>query len=111
MNQNIETSYKVLRLLEEKPEYTQRKIAKELDFSLGKVNYAISSLVDKGIIKIQRFIKSKNKMGYKYILTPRGIREKYNITRVFLRKKLKEYDEIIKEIEEAKKGSEVKNDI
>ncbi len=106
MNSNIETSYKILKILEENPQYTQRKIAKELGYSVGKVNYIISSLVDKGIIKLQKFIKSKNKTKYRYILTPRGIVEKYRITREFLKKKLKEYEQIQKDIEEAKKKLE-----
>jgi len=102
MEKNIETSYKILKILEENPEYTQRKIAKELGYSLGKVNYIISALVDKGIIKLHRFLKSKNKAGYRYILTPKGIKEKYRITREFLKRKLKEYEQIKKEIDEAK---------
>ena len=103
MEKNIETSYKILKILEENPEYTQRKIAKELGYSLGKVNYAISALVDKGIIKLQKFLKSKNKLGYRYILTPKGIKEKYRITKEFLKRKLVEYENIRQEIEEAKK--------
>ena len=104
MEKNIETSYKILKILEENPEYTQRKIAKELGYSLGKVNYVISALVDKGIIKLHKFLKSKNKSGYKYILTPKGIKEKYRITKEFLKRKLEEYENIRREIEEAKKG-------
>ena len=104
MDQNIETSYKILKILEENSDYTQRKIAKELGCSLGKVTYIISALVDKGIIKLHRFIKSKNKLGYRYILTPKGIKEKYIITKEFLNRKLREYEQIKKEIDEAKKG-------
>jgi len=109
MKKNIETSYKILKILEENPDYTQRKIAKELGFSLGKVNYVISALIDKGIIKLHRFIKSKNKSGYRYILTPKGIKEKYKITKEFLERKLKEYEQIKQEIDEAKRGLEYHN--
>jgi len=69
---------------------------------LGKVNYVIASLVDKGMIKLQRFIKSKNKAGYRYELTPHGIKEKYKITKAFIKRKMTEYDKLEKEIEEAK---------
>jgi len=84
----IEPSYKIIKLIEENPELSQRKIAKELGYSLGKVNYVISSLSQKGIIKLQRFMKSKNKRGYRYILTPEGIKEKYKITKAFLKNKV-----------------------
>jgi len=99
----IEPSYKIIKIIEENPEYSQRKIAEELGYSLGKVNYCLASLMEKGLIKINRFMKSKNKRGYKYILTPKGLREKYNITRAFLKRKIEEYDIIEKEIKEAKK--------
>jgi len=99
---DTESYYKVIRIIDEKPDYTQRKIAQELGYSLGKVNYLISSLVDKGIVKLQRFIKSKNKLGYRYILTPKGIKEKYRITKEFLKRKMEEYDMLQKEIQEAR---------
>jgi len=98
----LESSYKILKIIEDHPDYTQRKIARELGYSLGKVNYILSALIEKGIINIQRFIKSKNKSGYRYILTPKGITEKYKITKAFLKRKLEEYDKITKEIEKAK---------
>jgi len=98
----LEPSYKILKIIEAHPDYTQRKIARELGYSLGKVNYVLSALIEKGTIKIQRFIKSKNKSGYRYILTPKGITEKYKITKEFLRRKLEEYDRITSEIEEAR---------
>lgn len=99
---DTESYYKVIKLIDEKPDYTQRKIAQELGYSLGKVNYLISSLVEKGVIKLQRFIKSKNKLGYRYILTPKGIKEKYRITKEFLKRKMQEYDMLQKEIQEAR---------
>jgi len=99
---DTESYYKVIKLIDEKPDYTQRKIAQELGYSLGKVNYLISSLVEKGVVKLQRFIKSKNKLGYRYILTPKGIKEKYRITKEFLKRKIQEYDLLQKEIQEAR---------
>ena len=99
---DTESYYKVIKIIDEKPDYTQRKIAQELGYSLGKVNYLISSLVEKGVVKLQRFIKSKNKLGYRYILTPKGIKEKYRITKEFLKRKIQEYDLLQKEIQEAR---------
>jgi len=74
-----------------------------LGYSLGKVNYVIAALVDTGIIQLQRFMKSKNKLGYRYILTPEGTKQKYKITKAFLKRKMEEYDSIVEEITEAKK--------
>lgn len=101
MEKNPDASYKILKIIEENPEYTQRKIAHELGYSLGKVNYVLTSLIDKGLVKVHRFIKSKNKWGYRYVLSTKGIKERYRITKEFLKRKLKEYDEIQHEIEEA----------
>ena len=75
-----------------------------LDTAWGKVNYVIATLVEKGILKLHRFIKSKNKLGYRYVLTPKGITEKYHITKAFLHRKTEEYNTILKEIEEAKRA-------
>lgn len=100
-NDSIDHYYKILSILEENPDFSQRKIAHELGYSLGKVNYLISSLIEKGILKLQKFIKSNHKLGYRYILTTEGIKQKYNITRAFLRRKIEEYDNILKEIEGA----------
>jgi len=99
---NIDSKYKILRIIDENPEYTQRRISQELGYSVGKVNYVIAALVDKGFLKLNRFIKSKNKFVYRYILTPKGIKEKYRITKDFLRRKIQEYDALQKEIQEAK---------
>jgi EPS-associated MarR family transcriptional regulator len=98
-----ESDYRVIQLLEKKPESTQRIISRELGYSLGKVNYIIATLIDKGIVKLQKFMKSNNKFGYRYILTPRGIKARYRITKDFLKRKMREYERIVKEIDEAKK--------
>ena len=100
-NESIDHYYKILNILEENPDFSQRKIAHELGYSLGKVNYLISSLVEKGILKLHKFMKSDNKLGYRYIITPEGIKQKYKITRAFLKRKMEEYDTILMEIEQA----------
>ena len=91
----------VLRKINSKPNFTQRELAKELGFSLGKLNYCISALRDKGLVKISNFSKSKNKIGYAHILTPKGIAIKTKLTISFMKRKMKEYDELKKELEES----------
>jgi len=100
----FESFYRVTRIIEEHPEYTQRRIAKELGCSVGKVNYILTALVKKGMIKLQRFIKSTDKAGYRYVLTPKGLQEKIKITRQFIKKKLEEYNRIKNELADAKKS-------
>ena len=90
----------VLRKISSKPNFTQRELAKELGFSLGKLNYCVSALRDKGLLKISNFSKSKNKMGYAHILTPKGITTKTKLTINFMKRKMKEYDELKRELEE-----------
>tara|TARA_B110000438_G_scaffold176065_1_gene168210 strand:+ start:571 stop:870 length:300 start_codon:yes stop_codon:yes gene_type:complete len=89
----------ILRKINNKPESTQRQLAKELGFSLGKLNYLLNALKDKGLIKINNFKKNPNKINYIYVLTPRGIVEKTNLTVNFMKKKLEEYGELKKEID------------
>ena len=91
---NQELEYKVLKILEDHPEYTQREIAKELGVSLGKTHYLIKSLIDVGWVKLENFRRSNNKLGYAYLLTPAGIIEKAKITSQFLSMKQKEYKEL-----------------
>lgn len=102
-----ELEYKVLKLLENKPNLTQRQLAEELGVSLGKTHYLVKSLIDVGWIKLHNFQKSENKWGYAYLLTPKGIVEKSIITSRFLKRKQTEYNQLRKEIEQLKK--EVKN--
>ncbi len=80
------------------PESTQRILVEELDFSLGKVNYLIKALTEKGIIKLKSFKSSRKKAGYLYFLTPKGIKKKAEITRKFLEQRLEEYDKLQEEI-------------
>ena len=90
--------FEVLRKIQKEPMATQRKLAKDLDFSLGKLNYCLKALKEKGYIKTKNFKKSHNKINYAYILTPRGITEKTKLTINFMKKKMKEYDELKKEL-------------
>ena len=90
-----ETVVKLLNILFKNPEYSQRDIASALGISLGKVNYVLRALIDKGLIKTERFINSRNKWAYRYLLTPRGIKEKLRLTRDFVRQKIKEYESLL----------------
>ena len=96
---NTEIRYRLLKLLENNPNLTQRQMAEKMGLSLGKFNYCLKELAKKGIVKIERFTTSDNKAGYVYLLTPRGINEKARITASFLKRKLDEYKEIKQEIE------------
>ncbi len=96
----------LLRRLESNPEYTQRELSKEMDVSLGKVNYCIKKLTEKGWIKLTNFTHNPNKVGYAYLLTPKGIEEKTKLTFSFLKRKVIEYEILKKEINELKLESE-----
>tara|TARA_B100001750_G_C15158517_1_gene423202 strand:+ start:78 stop:380 length:303 start_codon:yes stop_codon:yes gene_type:complete len=100
MNDN-QDHFNVLRKINSKPKSTQREMAEELGFSLGKLNYCLKALKSKGLIKIRNFEKNPNKLNYIYVLTPRGITAKTKLTLNFMKRKMKEYDELKKEI---KKG-------
>ena len=92
--------FNVLRKIKSKPNSTQRELAEELGFSLGKLNYCLQALKKKGLVKISNFQKNPNKLSYAYILTPKGISEKAKLTINFMKRKMKEYDELKSEIEE-----------
>jgi len=96
---HLEETVKLLNYIQENPESTQRILVEKLDFSLGKVNYLIRALTEKGIIKLKSFKSSRKKAGYLYLLTPKGIKKKAEITRKFLEQRLKEYDKLQDEIE------------
>jgi len=93
-----EAHYRLLRLLDESPRLTQRELARELGVSLGKVNYCVNALIEKGWIKARNFRNSNNKLAYAYLLTPRGVEQKAAITVHFLRRKMAEYESLKKEI-------------
>ncbi len=92
----------LLRKIELNPEYTQRELYKEMGVSLGKVNYCIKKLTEKGLIKLTNFKQNPNKVGYVYFLTPRGIEEKTRLTFSFLKRKIKEYEILKDEINKLK---------
>ena len=98
MNNNNENNFKVLRGIQNNPNSSQRKLAKELGFSLGKLNYCIKALKQKGLFKINNFNKNPNKITYAYILTPKGIKKKATLTFNFMMRKMKEYEELKKEL-------------
>ena len=92
--------YKLLKLLEQNPEASQREMAHELGVSLGKVNYCLRALIDKGHVKAKNFKNADNKAAYLYLLTPRGVKAKSRITTAYLLRKLEEYESLRAEIEE-----------
>ena len=94
-----EISYQVIKLIEQDPEISQRELSKELGVSLGKVNYCLRALIDKGWVKAKNFKNSQNKMAYRYLLTPHGMQEKTALTMSFLQRKLVEHETLQREIE------------
>ena len=106
MNTPEEINLQVLRHLESEPRLNQRGLAARLGLSLGKANYCLRALVDKGLIKISNFRRSDNKLAYKYLLTPSGLQEKARLTISFLRRKQQEYEQL--QVEIAQLQAEVK---
>ena len=92
----------VMRVIEANPEMSQREIARELGVSLGGVNYAMKALVERGLVKAKNFGRSDNKLGYVYVLTPAGIKQKSELAATFLSRKLAEYEVLRQEIEALK---------
>ncbi len=103
-----DTNFRVMRLLQDNPDLTQRELAEKLGVSVGGLNYCLKALMEKGLVKMQNFSQSKNKFGYVYILTPSGMAEKAAITHRFLQRKMAEYEALKAEIEALK--SEAQND-
>ena len=99
--------YKLLKLLAEEPQISQRDLAGRLGVSVGKTNYCLSALVDKGLVKINNFRRANNKLAYAYLLTPRGIEEKARVTVSFLQRKMREYAELSEEIEALRRETRV----
>ena len=93
-----EDHFQLLRKIQKRPESSQRELAEELGFSLGKLNYCLKALQQKGLIKINNFEKNKDKINYLYILTPRGIEHRLKLTIKFMKKKMQEYDELKTEV-------------
>ena len=94
-----DTSFRVMRILEENPDLTQRELAGQVGMSLGGFNYCIKALIEKGYVKAENFQNSKNKFKYVYVLTPSRIAQKVALTGRFLHRKLEEYEALKKEIE------------
>lgn len=94
-----EIRYRLLSFLNEHPEASQREVAQQLGVSVGKVNYCLRALIEKGLLKMRNFRGSKNKRAYAYVLTPRGVEEKVNVAVRFLKRKTEEYDALSTEIE------------
>tara|TARA_B110000971_G_C19762245_1_gene386992 strand:+ start:216 stop:515 length:300 start_codon:yes stop_codon:yes gene_type:complete len=94
-----EDHFKVLRKIKNKPHSTQRELARELGFSLGKLNYCLKALKNKGFIKIKNFTKNPNKLNYIYALTPKGLAQKTRLTINFMKRKMQEYDDLKREFE------------
>ena len=95
---NKQDHFDVLRKIKNNPESTQRQLAKDLGFSLGKLNYCLKALKNKGLVKIENFKKNPKKINYIYILTPKGISEKTKLTLNFMQRKIEEYDELKEEL-------------
>jgi EPS-associated MarR family transcriptional regulator len=94
-----DTYFRVLRMLQDNPDMTQREIAEKLGISTSGLNYCLKALVNKGWVKVQNFSQSKNKFGYIYVLTPQGIAEKTLLTTRFLQRKMHEYEALRAEID------------
>ena len=98
MRQDEEAHLRILKIVGEKPDISQRQLAVSLGISLGKTNFLIKALFDKGLIKAGNFSRAENKVGYLYLLTPKGVRAKLRLTRAFLRIKEAEYEALRTEI-------------
>ena len=97
---NEDVSYKLLKLIEANPNISQRELANKMGVSLGKVNYCLKGLMDKGWLKAKNFKNSNNKIAYAYVFTPKGINEKAKIASRFLKRKVSEYEMLKREIRE-----------
>jgi|TARA_B100000959_G_C14386951_1_gene380580 EPS-associated MarR family transcriptional regulator len=102
-NANEQDHFEVLRKIQKKPQTSQRKLAEEVGFSLGKLNYCLKALQKKGLVKLENFRKQSNKITYfQYIITPKGISERTKLTVNFMKRKMSEYDELKKELKKYK---------
>jgi EPS-associated MarR family transcriptional regulator len=101
--------FRIMRILQENPDLTQRELAENLGMSVGGLNYCLNALIDKGLVKMQNFSNSKNKFKYVYLLTPMGIAEKVVLTTRFLSRKMEEYEALKLEIEALKSEVDVTN--
>ena len=102
---SIETHLKILKYIQTNPDVSQRQLAEELGVSVGKVNYCLRALIDKGFVKAGNFKRNTDKLSYLYLLTPRGIEEKASLTTNFLKRKIAEHEKITQEIEQLKQDA------
>ena len=100
---NSEEELEILRQIEENPNLTQRQIADHLGLSLGKINYLIKALLEKGVVKVDNFKRSDNKRGYLYLLTPEGVERKRKLTLLFIQRKSEEFDKLKAELSRTEK--------
>lgn len=100
---NDELQHRIFKIIEKNPSINQRELSRELGISLGKANYCLKALVEKGWVKINNFRNNRNKLAYAYILTPSGIDEKTSVTLRYLKHKMREYDELKLAVEELKR--------
>ncbi|MCG8337461.1 MAG: MarR family EPS-associated transcriptional regulator [Proteobacteria bacterium] len=107
MGTQLDEKYYLLKELEKSESNSQRALAENMGISLGKINFILKALISKGLVKMENFAYSDNKIGYRYVLTPDGITEKMKITKAFIKRKEEEYARIRQEIEDAK--SEIQN--
>ena len=103
-----DTNLKLLRYLESHPQVSQREMAEHLGISLGKANYCLKALIDRGLVKARNFKNSDNKRAYLYVLTPKGIEDKARVSAAFLKRKMQEFEQLKAEIEQLEQ--EVKNE-
>jgi EPS-associated MarR family transcriptional regulator len=101
-----EIHFDLLRRLERKPQCSQRELSKEMGVSLGKINYCVNKLIVKGLVKLKNFSNNKNKRGYYYLLTPKGVEKKRRLTFSFLKLKMDEYEILKDEIDKLMKDTE-----
>jgi len=106
---NQQVKFQLLKLLAENPKLSQRDLSREMGVSLGKVNFCLTGLIDKGCIKLESFKLVRNRRRYAYILTPSGMEEKLKLTSLFLKRKLREYSEIKQQIKELSQELELED--
>jgi len=97
---DINDEFQILRIIDKKPRANQRQLANELGFSLGKLNYCLRALKEKGLVKMDNFKKNPSKLSYIYLLTPEGIAKKSKLTLNFMKRKMKEYEDLQLELDE-----------
>lgn len=98
-----EIHYQLLKMLKQNPNLTQRELAQELGISLGKTNYCLKAVIDRGWVKVGNFRRNKSKINYAYFLTPKGLEEKARMTVRFLKRKQSEHDQLVRELEELRR--------